>query len=179
MTKALPFAVLALSLQGCLINSVTKLDPQASKVELVPETEKPSECKFLGKIVGTSHADDEKLARQGAENDFRNKAAALKGNFAVIETVGGGRKGTTSQRDVVINGKAYYCETLEMQLADEEKQQQAIQEKEDREAQEQAEREAKLEEAKAKREAAEKERAEKEAAEEEEKKNKKKGKSDD
>lgn len=180
MTKVLPFTLIAFALQGCLINSVTKLDPQASKVQLVPETEKPGECKFLGKITGTSHADDEKLAKQGAENEFRNKAAALKGNFAVVENVRGGRMGTTSQRDVVINGKAYYCKTLEMQQAEEEKQQQAIQEKEDREAREQAEREAKLEEAKAKREQAEKERAEKAEAEEKEKKEKKKkGKSDD
>jgi hypothetical protein len=180
MTKALPLTLLALSLQGCLINSVTKLNPQASKVQLVPETEKPGECKILGKITGASHADEEKLAKQGAENDFRNKAAALKGNFAVVESVRGGRVGTTSQREVVINGKAYYCNTLEMQQAEEEKQQKAIEEKEAREAQEKADREAKLEEAKvkaaeakAKAEQAEADRAEKEAVAKKEKKDKK------
>jgi colicin import membrane protein len=173
MIKALPVALLALSLQGCLINSVSKLSPEASKVQLVPETEKPSECKFLGKIVGTSHAEDEKDAKQGAENDFRNKAAAKKGNFAVIENSRGGRMGTTSQREVVINGKAYYCKTLEMQQAEEEKAQAAIQAKEEREAKEEAEREAAAEEAKAKREQQEKERAEKAEAEEQEKKDKK------
>ena len=185
MTKAYPLTLLVFALQGCLINSVTKLDPQASKVQLVPETEKPGECKMLGKIHGSSHSDDEKAAKQGAENDFRNKTAALKGNFAVVETVRGGRVGTTSQREVVINGKAYYCNTLEMQLSDEEKQQQAVQEKEDREAKEEADRQAKLEEAKAKaeeakakREQADKDRMEKEEAEKKEKKAKK-SKSDD
>src|SRR5512145_1877938 len=165
MTKALPLTLFALALQGCLINSVTKLNPEGSKVQLVPETEKPSECKFLGKINGTSHADEEKLAKQGAENELRNKAAALKGNFAVVENVRGGRVGTTSQREVVVNGKAYFCNTLEMQQAEEEKQERAMQEKDEREAKEQAEREAKAEEAKA-------EEAKTKAEEAEEKKNK-------
>ncbi len=187
MSKALPLTLLAFALQGCLINSVTKLDPAASKVELVPETEKPGECKLLGKINGSSHADDEKEAKKGAENEMRNKTAALKGNYAVVESVRGGRVGTTNQREVVINGKAYFCKTLDDQLAEEEKVQKAIQEKEDAEAKEKADREAKLEEAKAKaeeakakREQAEKDREEKEAAEAKEKKEKKKkGKSDD
>jgi len=173
MTKALPLTLLAFSLQGCLINSVTKLDSQASQVQLVPETEKPGECKFLGKITGSSHADDEKLAKQGAENEFRNKAAALKGNFAVIESSRGGRVGTTNQLEVVINGKAYYCKTLEMQQVDEEKQQKAIAEQEEREAKEQAEKEAKIEEEKAKREQQEKERAEKAEADKKDEKDKK------
>jgi hypothetical protein len=177
MTKALPLTLLAFALQGCLINSVTKLDPKAQNVQLIPETEKSGECKMLGKIHGSSHAEDEKQAKQGAENDFRNQAAKLKGNYAVVESTRGGRVGTTSQREVVINGKAYYCKTLDMQVAEEEKQQQAILEKEDREAKEQAEREAKLEEAKAKREQAEKERAEKEEAEKKERKERKEKKS--
>jgi hypothetical protein len=183
MSKALPLTLLAFALQGCLMNSVTKVNPEGSKVQLVNETEKPSECKFLGKINGSSHADDEKVAKTGAENEMRNKTAALKGNFAVVETTRGGRIGTTSQRDVVINGKAYFCKTLDESIAEEEKTQKAIQEKEDREAQEKADREAKLEEAKAnaeearlKREQLDKEADEKEAAA---KKDKKKGKSGD
>jgi hypothetical protein len=149
------------------MNSITKLDPEASKVELVPETEKPNECKFLGKIHGSSHADDEKVAKKGAENEVRNKTAALKGNFAIVESTRGGRVGTTSQREVVINGKAYFCKTLDAQMAEEEKVQQAIQEKEDLEAKEKADREAKAEEAKEKAEEArlKREQAEKEADE--------------
>lgn len=166
MNLAQSLTLLALTLQGCLINSVTKLDPAASKVEVVPETEKPSECKFLGKITGRSHASDEKEARKGAENELRNKTAELKGNFAIIENVRGGRVGTTSQQDVVINGKAYDCQTLDMQLADEEKQAQAVQEKEASEAKAQQEKEDKAAEDKAKREQAEQERKDKDAAKE-------------
>jgi hypothetical protein len=164
MIRALPLTLLAFSLQGCLVNSVSKLDSKATNVQLVPETEKPGECKFLGKITGTSHADDEKLAKEGAENDFRNRAAKLNGNFAVVENSRGGRVGTTNQREVVINGKAYYCKTLEMQQAEEEKEQAAIAAKDEREAKEEAEKQAKLDEEKAKREEAEKELAEKEKA---------------
>lgn len=177
MNKTLPLTLLAaVLLPSCLFNSVVKLKPEAEKVQLVPETEKPSECKFLGKITGSSHAEEEKDAKQGAENDFRNKAAALKANFAVVENVRGGRVGTTSQRDVVINGKAYACKTLEMQEKEEEKRQQAIAEEEEREEKERIAKEAKAEEEKAKREQEEKDRAEKEATEAQEKKDKKKSK---
>jgi len=179
MSKALPLTLLAFALQGCLMNSVTKLDPAASKVELVPETEKPGECKFLGKVSGNSHADDEKVAKKGAENEMRNKTAALKGNYAVVETVRGGRVGTTSQREVVVNGKAYFCKTLDAQLAEEEKVQQTIQQQEDREAKEKADQDAALEEDKAKaeearlkREQANKETEAKDAAKEKKKKGK-------
>lgn len=178
MNKILPLTLVAVLLPGCFFNSVVKLKPEAEKVQLVPETEKPSECKFMGKIAGRSHADEEKEAKQGAENDFRNKAAALKANFAVIENVRGGRVGTTSQRDVVINGKAYACKTLEMQEKEEEKRQQAIAEQEEREEKERLAKEAKAEEEKAKREQEEKDRADKDAAEEQEKKDRKSKKSE-
>jgi hypothetical protein len=173
MTKTLPLTLVALTLQGCLINGVTKLNAQGSKVELVSETDKPSECTFLGKVTGTSNDDDAEQAKKGAENDLRNKAAALKGNFAVVENVRG-------KRDIVINGKAYDCKTMDMQLAEEEKHQKAIQDKEERDAKAQAEKDAKAEEtkakaeeAKSKREQADKDREAKDAAEKKDKKRKK------
>ncbi|MGE5783997.1 MAG: DUF4156 domain-containing protein [Myxococcales bacterium] len=178
MSKTSPIILLAFVSSACFFNSVTKLDAEAKHVHLVTDTDKPSECKFLGKITATSHADDEKLARQGAENELRNRAAELRGNFAVIEQARGGRIGTTSQREVVINGKAYHCRTLDMQVAEEEKAAQALAEKEEREAKAEAEEQARLEEEKAKREQEEKDRAEKEQAEKEEKKSKKGKKSE-
>ncbi len=155
-------SLLALSFTGCLINSVADLESQGKAVTVVPETERPTECKLLGRIQGTSHADEEKLARQGAENDFRNKAGELKANYAVIEREGGGRKGTSSQVEAVVTGRAYFCQTLEMQEAEEAKRMKAIEEKEaeeerlkaeeeQREAEEKAEKEAKEAEKKAKK----------------------------
>lgn len=160
MTKALSISLAAL-LSACVFNSVAKLDPKAEGVVVVRETDKPTDCRYLGKIMGRSHADDEKQARQGAENDLRNQAAKLKANFALIESQRGGPVGTTSQREVVINGKALSCKTLEMQQAEEAKHEQELKEKEDREIREQAEKERKAEEEKEKREREEQERKEK------------------
>src|SRR5512133_1911470 len=81
MSKIPPIILLAFATPACLFNSVAKLDAEAKHVQLVSDTDRPSECKFLGKITATSHADDEKLARQGAENELRNRAAELHGNF--------------------------------------------------------------------------------------------------
>jgi hypothetical protein len=169
MNKTVTLTFVALSISACVFTGPVKLNPQGAKVEMVSETEKPSECNFLGKITGTSHDDDAKAAREGAENDLRNQTAALKGNFAVVENVRG-------ERDIVINGKAYECKTLDMQLAEEEKHQAAVEEKEQREEKEKADREAKAEEAKAKREQDKRDREEKLAAEEQERKDKKKDK---
>jgi hypothetical protein len=162
MTKESTLFVVALALSGCVFNSVAKLESKAENVTIVHDTDKPVDCKPLGKITGTSHADDEKSARKGAENDFRNQAAALKGNFALVENTRGGPIGTTSQREVVINGRALHCNTLEMQQEDEKKREQAQKDKEEREIKEQAEKERKAEEAKEKKEREEEERKEKE-----------------
>jgi len=161
MTKAAPLSLLALMTAGCMFNSVTKLDPKAANVELVHETDKPVDCKFLGKITGKSHADDEKEARKGAENDLRNQASKLKANYALVENQRGGPVGTTSQREVVINGKALFCQTLEMQQKEDEKREQALKEKEEQEIKEQAEKERKAEEEKEKREREEQEKKDK------------------
>ena len=131
-------------------------DPQP-----VRETDKPVDCKFLGKITGKSHADDEKEARKGAENDLRNQAAKLKANYALVENQRGGPVGTTSQREVVINGKALFCQTLEMQQREDEKREKALKEKEEQEIKEQAEKERKAEEEKEKREREEQEKKDK------------------
>lgn len=161
MSKAVSLSLTALLSVGCVFNSVAKLDPKAESVVVVHETDKPTDCKYLGKIVGRSHADSEKEARKGAENDLRNQAAKLKGNFALIENQRGGPVGTTSQREVVMNGKAMFCKTLEMQQAEEAKHEQEMKEKEDREIREQAEKERKAEEEKEKKEREDEERKEK------------------
>lgn len=145
--------------QACIFDSVVKLDPAANKVEIVRDTTKPVDCDFKGKISGSSRSDDKKKARKGAENDFRNQAAELKANFALIEAEREGHVGTTTKREAFIGGKALYCRTLEMQQAEEARREQAIKDKEEREAKEAAEKERKEEEEKAKR---EKEREERE-----------------
>jgi hypothetical protein len=152
MNKTLVIACLLLP--GCF-GTVATLQPNAKSVTVVHETDKPLHCEVLGKISGTSRSTDQKEARQGAENDFRNKAAALKGNFALIEAERGGQVGTGAEHDAYLGGRALFCQTEEMEEA---------KEKEEAAAREQREKDDAA-------------RAEKEAAEKQEKaKEKKKGK---
>lgn len=110
--------VTSLVLSGCFAN-VVALEPKAESVKVVHDSDKPLHCDVLGKINGTSRSDDEKEARAGAENDFRNHAAELKANFALIEAERSGPVGTSSQHDVFIGGKALHCQTEEMEEAEE------------------------------------------------------------
>jgi hypothetical protein len=159
--KAFLFSV-SMALPACLVNSVAKLNPEAKKVQIVHESDRPLSCKVLGKINGTSHAGDEKKARKGAENDFRNHAADLKANFALVEVErSGALGGTSSQREVFLGGKALFCRTEEMEEAEEKAQEEAQRKKEEEEQKAQEEKERKEQEAKEKKE-----------QEEEEKKNK-------
>jgi Domain of unknown function (DUF4156) len=110
--------VVSVVLPGCLANVVT-LEPKAEGIKVVHDSDKPLRCDVLGKISGTSRSDDEKAARAGAENDFRNHAAELKANFAFIEAERSGPVGTSAQHDVFIGGKALRCQTEAMEEADE------------------------------------------------------------
>ncbi len=107
-----------LVLPGCLAN-VVALEPKAEGIKVVRETDKPLRCDVLGKINGTSRSGNQKEARTGAENDFRNHAAELKANFAFIEAERSGPVGTSGQHDVFIGGKALRCQTEAMEEAEE------------------------------------------------------------
>jgi hypothetical protein len=138
MKRAL-FIVCALT-PACLGN-VVPLQPKAQKVQIVRETTKPLHCEVLGKISGTSRSSDVKEARTGAENDFRNQAADLKANFALIEAERGGQVGTGSLNDAYIGGKALHCQTEEMEEA-QEKADAAAREQKEKEAAERQQKEA-------------------------------------
>ena len=110
--------IASIVLPGCFA-SVVALEPKAQGIKIVRESDKPLHCDVLGKITGQSRSGDVKEARQGAENDFRNQAAELKANFALIEAERSGPVGTSSQHDVFIGGKALRCQTEEMEEAEE------------------------------------------------------------
>jgi len=160
MLERVPLFALLIGSQGCIFDSVVQLDPAAKHVTVVRETTRPVECKPLGKITGTSRSGEEKLARAGAENEFRNEAAKLKANYALVEVLRSKAVGTTSKREVFIGGRALYCRTLEMDEADEARREKARLAKEESELKAAAEKERKAEEA-----AAEKERKAGEAKE--------------
>jgi hypothetical protein len=117
MLKSRASFVVLVMLPGCFDN-VVALEPKAESIKVVRETDKPLRCDVLGKISGTSRSTNEKEARTGAENDFRNQAAKFKANFALIEAERSGPVGTSSQHDVFIGGKALRCQTEEMEEAD-------------------------------------------------------------
>jgi colicin import membrane protein len=137
-------------LGGCLFGKVVELDPEAENVKVVRESTKPLHCKSVANISGTSRSDDEKAARAGAENDFRNQAAKAKANFALIEVERDQRVGTSSTREVFLGGEALQCTTLEMEEAEEAARLKAEEEKVLREQKEKEDAERKAEEDKAK-----------------------------
>lgn len=146
---ALPLLVTA-----CLSN-VVALSPKAEAVTIVRETDKPLRCEVRGKISGTSRSSDEKEARTGAENDFRNQAAELNANFALVEAERHGPVGTSSQQDYFFGGKALLCQTEEMEAASEKAEAEARDKREQeetaRQQQEAEEKAAQAEQAKAKK----------------------------
>ena len=148
MSNQRVFVVVSLLLPACLGN-VVPLEPRAEKVQLVRETDKPLHCEMRGKISGTSRSSDEKEARVGAENDFRNQAADLKANFALIEAERGGQVGTGSLHDRFIGGKALFCQTDELEEA-QEKAAAAAREAKEKEAAEREQKEAEEKKSKAK-----------------------------
>lgn len=132
-------------LPSCVFNSVKKLEPEAEHVTVVTDASRPIDCRVLGKINGSSHADDQKHAHQGAENELRNQAAKMKANFALIETDRNGPVGTTKQVEVFLTGKALACRTPEMEAEEEKRHEaelKAKEEKEQREAEEKERKEA-------------------------------------
>jgi hypothetical protein len=144
MLKKRALFVVSIALPGCFAN-VVALEPKAQAVKVVHESDKPLHCDVLGKITGQSRSNDEKAARQGAENDFRNQAAELNANFAFIEAERSGPVGTSSQHDVFIGGKALRCQTEEMEeaadkaaAAEREQKEKVAAEREQKEAEEKA-----------------------------------------
>ena len=89
---------------------IVRAEPGASEVKVVRPDDKPFRCQVLGDIQGTSRAQDKEKARGGAENDLKNRTAALKGNYAVVETDRSNPVGTSSYTETVLIGKALKCQ---------------------------------------------------------------------
>jgi hypothetical protein len=116
MLKKRALFVVSAVLPACFSN-VVALEPKAESVKIVHETDRPLHCDVQGKISGMSRSADEKEGHTGAESDFRNHAAELKANFALVEAERAGRVGTSDQKDYFLGGKALFCQTEEMEEA--------------------------------------------------------------
>ena len=103
------FGLVALS--SCSYSEkIVKAEPGAMEVKVVRPDDKPFRCEVLGDIQGSSRAEDKDKARTGAENDLKNRTAALKGNYALVETDRSNPVGTSSYTETVLIGKALKCE---------------------------------------------------------------------
>jgi hypothetical protein len=140
MPKNRALCAIAICLPACF-GTVVPLAPQAKSVTIVRETDKPVRCEILGKISGRSRSSHVEEAKTGARNDFRNQAAELKGNFALVEAERGGQVGTGAEYDAYVGGKALLCQTEEME-EQQEKEAAAAREAKEKEQAEQAEKEA-------------------------------------
>jgi hypothetical protein len=89
---------------------IVKAEPTAVGVKVVRPDDKPFRCQVLGDIQGSSRAEDKDKARGGAENDLKNRTAALKGNYALVETDRSNPVGTSSYTETVLIGKALKCD---------------------------------------------------------------------
>jgi hypothetical protein len=90
---------------------VVKAQPAAMEVKVVKVDDKPFKCQVLGDIEGRSRAEDKDKAHAGAENDLKTRTAALKGNYALVETDRSNPSGSGSTyTETVLIGKALKCE---------------------------------------------------------------------
>ena len=92
---------------------IVRAEPGAVEVKVVRPDDKPFRCQVLGDIQGTSRAQDKDKARGGAENDLKNRTAALKGNYAVVETDRSNPVGASSYTETTLIGKALKCQEPE------------------------------------------------------------------
>ncbi len=113
MARTIVLLALSCALAGCVTESIVAAKPGASKVTMVTEVDKPFRCKTLADIHGTSRSSDEAKAKAGAQNDFKNRAAAVRANYALVEAENSGNVGTSTIREVFIRGKALRCQEPE------------------------------------------------------------------
>jgi Domain of unknown function (DUF4156) len=110
MQKTFAITFFSAALFSCVYESIVEVKPEGAAVKLVREDEKPFHCKVLGDVRGTSRSNDREKARKGAEADMKNRAAALKANYVVVEKENAGAVGSTSTSDAFMAGKALRCE---------------------------------------------------------------------
>ena len=89
---------------------MVEVRPQAAAVKVVKEDDRPFRCTIVGDIHGVARSQDEAKARKGAENDMRNQAASLRGNYAMVEIDRAKNVGITSYKEVFLGGKAIKCD---------------------------------------------------------------------
>ena len=112
MARTIAVLGLSCALVGCVSEQLVEARPEAGKVTIVKDVDRPLRCKTLGDIHGRSRSEDEAKARVGAQNDLKNQAAAMKANYALVEIDRAGNVGKSTYKEVYMAGKALKCEDI-------------------------------------------------------------------
>jgi hypothetical protein len=83
------------------------LQPAAEQVDLAVETPSPNTFMLIGEVTGMASANDPDAAQQAAQNDLRNKAAALGASLVTIDENIGEAVPLQDKVRVKLIGRAY------------------------------------------------------------------------
>lgn len=113
--KTILAITIPLALIGCASNSLGnvaagELTDAGSKVEVVKFIPESKKCKYVGDVNGTGNSlwgfPSMEVAQRNARAAFRNNAAHIGGNVAVLDSVVCDAHGLT----VSMSGSAYHCD---------------------------------------------------------------------
>jgi hypothetical protein len=99
----------ALCLFACTsdLPSHVELKPAAENVEIVLDAPGPGAYALIGEVTGRAAANDVDVAEHAAQNDLRNKAAALGASVVTVDETLGEAVLLTGMTKVTLIGRAY------------------------------------------------------------------------
>jgi hypothetical protein len=84
-----------------------ELQPGAQDVEIVHDKPSPNAYKEVGQVTGIASGTDDEVAEAAAENDLRNKAAALGATLVTVEQNLGKAVLLSDKKEIKLVGRAY------------------------------------------------------------------------
>jgi hypothetical protein len=84
-----------------------ELQPGAADVEIIHDKPSPNAYKEVGEVTGVAAGTDDDAAQAAAENDLRNKAAALGASLVVVEQNLGKAVLLSDKKEIKLVGRAY------------------------------------------------------------------------
>jgi hypothetical protein len=84
-----------------------ELSPGAQDVEIVYDKPSPNAYKEVGQVTGVAAGTDDEAAQTAAENDLRNKAAALGATLVTVDANLGKAVLLSDKKEIKLVGRAY------------------------------------------------------------------------
>ena len=92
---------------GAGIPDHVELQPGAQDVEIIHDKPSPNSYKEVGQVTGVAAGIDDDAAQTAAENDLRNKAAALGATLVTVDQNLGKAVLLSDKKEVRLIGRAY------------------------------------------------------------------------